>query len=139
MFKMRYALESDSHNWFKFDKYIRKEEFSLKARDKRAYFICDDDKIVGVLRYNLFWDEIPFLTLIHLKENYQRKSFGKKAMIYWQNEMRALGYKMVMTSTQADDDAQHFYRKLGYKDRGSLFFDGTPHDQPAELFMIKVL
>ena len=37
------------------------------------------------------------------------------------------------------EQAQHFYRKLGYMDRGSLFLDGTPFEQPQEMFMLKVL
>jgi hypothetical protein len=53
--------------------------------------------------------------------------------------MRELGYKMVMTSTQADEQAQHFYRKLGYMERGCLCLDGTPYDQPQEILMIKVV
>jgi hypothetical protein len=34
--------------------------------------------------------------------------------------MKQMGFKMTMTSTQADEGAQHFYRKLGYKDAGCL-------------------
>ena len=30
---------------------------------------------------------------------------------------------MVMTSTQVDEEAQHFYRKLGYKDAGGFVVD----------------
>jgi ribosomal protein S18 acetylase RimI-like enzyme len=60
-------------------------------------------------------------------------------MLHWENEMRELGFKMVMTSTQVDEEAQHFYRKLGYKDRGGLCLDGTPFEQPQEMFMIKML
>ncbi|MCL2707471.1 MAG: GNAT family N-acetyltransferase [Dehalococcoidia bacterium] len=58
-------------------------------------------------------------------------------MLLWEAEMRELGYKMVMTSTQINEQAQHFYRKLGYKERGSLFLDSTPLDQPQEVFMLK--
>jgi hypothetical protein len=53
--------------------------------------------------------------------------------------MREQGHKVIMTSTQVDEDAQHFYRKLGYVDKGCLFLDNTPYEQPQELFMIKVL
>ncbi len=53
--------------------------------------------------------------------------------------MGQLGHKMVITSTQIDEEAQHFYRKLGYIDKGGLFFDNTPFEQPQELFMVKVL
>jgi len=58
-------------------------------------------------------------------------------MLHWENEMRELGYNMVMTSTQADEQAQHFYRKLGYIDRGCLILDNTLFEQPQEILMIK--
>ena len=46
---------------------------------------------------------------------------------------------MVMTSTQVDEQAQHFYRKLGYVEKGSLSFDNTPLEQPMEMFLMKIL
>lgn len=60
-------------------------------------------------------------------------------MLHWENEMRNLGYKMLMTSTQADEQAQHFYRKLGYVEKGCLVFDNTPATQPLEMILIKVI
>jgi ribosomal protein S18 acetylase RimI-like enzyme len=91
------------------------------------------------MRYNLFWDNTPFLTLIYIDDAYQGKGYGRQAMLHWENEMRELGYKMVMTSTQADEQAQHFYRKLGYLDRGCLVLDNTPCEQPLEIMMIKTI
>lgn len=116
---------------------MSENELLLKIRDKRGYVICAGNKPVGIMRYNLFWDNIPFLTLIHFEKAYQRKVFGKKAMLYWENEMRELGYKMVMTSTQVDEQAQHFYRKLGYVEKGCLSFDNTPLEQPMEMLYVK--
>lgn len=111
----------------------------LKVRDKRGYVICDGEMPIGVMRYNLFWDITPFLTFLHIEEAYCGKGFGRQAMLFWEDEMRKLGFKMVMTSTQADEQAQHFYRKLGYKDKGGLFLDNTPFEQPPEIFMLKTL
>jgi ribosomal protein S18 acetylase RimI-like enzyme len=79
------------------------------------------------------------LSLIHFAEDHRRKGFGKKAVLHWENEMRMLGYTAIMTSTQVDEDAQHFYRKLGYKDAGCLMLDIPGHEQPLEMFMIKSL
>jgi|GEM_PF-3769512 Peptidase family S51. len=58
-------------------------------------------------------------------------------MLAWEEEMRKRGYKMVMTSTQSDEQAQHFYRRLGYKEKGSLSFDNAPFEQPQEMVMMK--
>jgi len=60
-------------------------------------------------------------------------------MTHWEDEMRALGYKMIMVSTQVDEDGQHFYRKLGYKDMGAIVMDIPPYAQPLEMFMGKGL
>jgi ribosomal protein S18 acetylase RimI-like enzyme len=139
MFNIRYAAESDKPFWFTLDEELSESEFDLKVRDKCAYIIYDDEKSIGIMRYNLCWDVIPFLTLIYINESFREKGFGKQAMLHWENEMRKLGYKMVMTSTQVNESAQHFYRKLGYKEKGSITFDGTPHEQPMEMFLVKIL
>ena len=135
MFNIRYVSKEDKSFWLTLDKNFSEKQFELKIRDKQGYVISDDDKPMGVMRYNLMWDYIPFLTLIHLAGDYHGKGFGKQAMLYWENEMRELGCDMVMTSTQVDEQAQFFYRKLGYVDKGGVFFD----DQPQEMFMIKIL
>ena len=137
MFEIRYAINTDKVFWFTLDHHIDDDEFLLKVRDKRAYIISVDGKPVGVMRYNLFWDNIPFLTLIYLDEPYQRKGFGKRALLFWEKEMIGFGHKMVMASTQVDEQAQHFYRKLGYIEKGSLSFDNTPLGQPMEMLLIK--
>ena len=139
MFEIRHVSKLDKQFWFTLDKHLSESEFELKIRDKRGYIISAAGKPIGIMRYNLFWDNTPFLTLIHLEEPFHRKGFGKQAMLFWENEMRSLGYKTVMTSTRVDENAQHFYRTLGYKERGAIFLDNTPMEQPQEMFMLKVL
>ena len=53
--------------------------------------------------------------------------------------MRAQGFHAVMTSTRADETAQHFYRKLGYRDCGGLLLDAIESGQPLELFFAKAM
>ena len=60
-------------------------------------------------------------------------------MEHWEFEMRVKGYGMVLTSTQVNENAQNFYRKMGYKDCGSLIIDIPGYEQPAELFLSKSL
>lgn len=132
---IRYIEETDKPYWFTLDRDMKESEFSLKVRDKRGYVICDGNIPIGIMRYNLFWDVTPFLTLIAIEEACRGKGFGKDAILSWENEMRKSGYGMVMISTQADEQAQYFYRKLGYKDNGGLFWD----NEAPELFMVKLL
>ncbi|HEX2944364.1 MAG TPA: GNAT family N-acetyltransferase [Clostridia bacterium] len=139
MFIIDYVTEKDRDFWFKLDSYISENEFLLKIRDKRGYIIKDDDKPIGVMRYNLFWDLIPFLNLIYFEEEYRCKGYGTIAMRYWEDEMRQQGFKIAMTSTMVEETSQHFYRKLGYKDCGCLIKEIPPFVETMEMFMNKAL
>jgi len=133
MFNIRYSKISDKPFWFTLDRHINENEFEKKVRDKQGYIICDGDRSIGILRYSLFWDNTPFVNLIELHKSCQGKGFGSQAMLHWEYEMQKAGYKFVMTSTQANETAQHFYRKLGYTDSGCLML----FNDPAEIFFVK--
>ena len=137
MFYLHYANELDLSFWKTQDTHLPDSEFLIKVNEKRCYIIKDNEKPIGVMRYNLFWDLIPFLTLIYFDEFYRNKGFGTQAMIQWENEMRSLGHKLVMTSTMVEETSQHFYRKLGYKDCGCLIKDFPPYVETMEMFMMK--
>lgn len=139
MLEVHHATNADIPIWFDYDKHISESELLLKISVNRCYTLKNDDDVIGVMRYNLFWDSIPFLTMIYLDESARGKGYGRQAMLHWENEMRSLGFPCVMTSTQADEEAQFFYRKLGYKDAGCLILDIPPIAQPTELFFVKGL
>ena len=75
--------------------------------------------------------------MLFVDQEYQRKGYGKHLMEYWENDMKMQGYKMLLTSTQVDEEAQHFYRKLGYKDCGGFVIDVSEYAQPMEMFFLK--
>ncbi len=139
MFQIKYVEEKDKEFWYTLDRHLSESEFKKKVADKRGYVILDEEKPIGILRFNMFWDNIPFLTLIYIDSSYHKKGYGRKAMEFWEDEMAKQGYKMIMTSTQADENAQHFYRKLGYKDCGCLVLNIPGFEQPLEMFMAKAL
>lgn len=139
MFQIRYLEEKDKEFWYMIDRHLPETEFIKKVADKRGYVILDEEKPIGIFRFNMFWDNIPFLTSIHIDFSYHNLGYGRKAMEFWENEMAEQGYKMIMTSTQVDESAQHFYRKLGYKDCGCLVLDIPGFEQPLEMFMSKAI
>ena len=76
---------------------------------------------------------------VFIDSDYRNQKYGKKLMEHWEQDMKSQGYGMVMTSTQVDEDAQHFYRKLGYKDCGGFVIDVPGYEQPMEMIMIKAV
>ena len=139
MIEIRYAEEKDKEFWFSLDKHLPELEFDKKVRDKQGYVLLDDGIAVGILRYNLFWDNTPFCTMLFVDWSKQKKGYGRALMQFWEEDMKKQGYGMIMTSTQVDENAQHFYRKLGYKDCGGFTIDIPGYEQPMEMFMSKGL
>ena len=134
MIKIRYVEASDKEFWYSLDKHLPETEFENKVYTKRGYVLSLNNKPVGLLRYNLFWDSVPFCTMIFIDCQYQGKGYGKQLIQYWENDMKRRGYEMLLTSTQVDEKAQHFYRKLGYKDCGGFVIDIPQYAQPMEMF-----
>lgn len=139
MIAIRYVQKEDEAFWFSLDNHLSKQEFEKKIRDRMGYVLLQESTPIGILRYNLFWDNTPFCTMLFIDAAHQHKGYGAKLMAFWEEEMLSLGYGMLMTSTQVDEDAQHFYRKLGYQDAGGLLLTIPGYEQPMELFFTKRL
>lgn len=139
MEEIRYIQTCDKDFWFSLDRHLPEAEFEKKVRDRQGYVILREGKPLGLLRYNLFWDNTPFCTMLYVASDFQGQGYGKKLMEYWEKDMKTQGYSMVLASTQVDEQAQHFYRKLGYKDCGGFVVDIKGQEQPMELFLIKDL
>ena len=134
-FNIQYA-ENDDYLWLKeHDEHISEKILENKIKNKEVLVAKNDGKIIGWLRYNLFWDSIPFMNMICVLEEYWKMGIGKKLVNYWENEMIKNGYKNVLTSTQSNEEAQHFYRKLGYKEIGGFKY----FDDPYEIIFQKIL
>jgi GNAT superfamily N-acetyltransferase len=118
------------------DPLLKREAIADKIDRGEVYVAQDGDRLVGLARYDHFCDLDPFLTLIMVLEGYRRKGVGTRLMEYWERQMIEKGHRFLLTSTEAAEDAQFFYRKLGYVDTGSIIFPGQ---DAIELVLIKQL
>lgn len=139
MYTIRYVQADDQPFWFSLDRHLSLEAFMSKVRDQTGYVLLCGHTPVGLLRYHLFWDNTPFCTLLMIEESHQRQGCGTLLLQHWEREMKAQGFGMLLTSTRVDEQAQHFYRKLGYADCGGLLLNLPGYEQPMELFLAKPL
>lgn len=117
-----------------YDMHIEPSILLNQLKDNKIFIIEQNKNFVGWLRYNLFWDSIPFLNMLFIIEQYQKKGYGTLLLTTWENSIKDK-YNIVMTSTQANESSQHFYRKLGYFDIGGF----TPPNESYELILLKNL
>ena len=115
------------------DHHIAPAEMACLISAGRVLVAERDGVPCGWLRWNLFWDNTPFMNLLYLLEDFRGQGLGRALVRRYEEDMRAAGYPLVLTSTQADEYAQHFYRRLGYRDVGCFTLPG----ESCELLMAR--
>ena len=100
--EIRYMNDDDKDFWYRLDRHLPETEFHSKVRAKTGYVILSDGKPVGLMRYNLFWDNTPFCTMLFVDEKHRGRGFGTRLMRHWENDMKSRGYDLLLTSTQSE-------------------------------------
>ena len=117
------------------DRHVAEDELRALIAQRRVLILEDDGQLCGWLRWNLFWDNTPFMNMLYIVDTRRGEGLGRILVLHWEDEMRQLGYESIMTSTASDEYAQHFYQKLGYDTIGGF----TPYGDPYELILAKLL
>ncbi|WP_308722951.1 GNAT family N-acetyltransferase [Paenibacillus polysaccharolyticus] len=128
-----YASQADHAYIVEKDRHIHPTLVETKIKEKEIYILWEDEARIGWMRYGYFWDNTPFMNMIWIDEPFRGRGSGQRVVQYWENEMKKKGFDTVMTSTQSDESAQHFYRGMGYVDAGALLLD----TQPLEIILMK--
>ena len=118
-----------------YDRHISESELRILVSLGRILIAEEQGSFFGWLRWNLFWDNTPFMNLLYFLEPFRGKGYGRALVEFWEAEMKESGYPMVLTSTQSDEYAQHFYQKLGYSAIGGFI----PFGDSYELIFSKIL
>ena len=117
------------------DLHLSPDVLEQKVRRREILLLWHENRRSGALRYGYFWDEIPFMNLLWVKEGLRDRGLGTGLISFWEEQMRESGHEMVMTSSLSNERAQHLYRRLGYKDCGSLLMP----EEPLEILFSKRL
>lgn len=117
------------------DHHVSRAELQNLIRLGRVLIAEENGLFLGWLRYNLFWDSIPFMNMLCILEPHQGKGYGKALVRYWEEQMGRAGHTVVMTSTVSREYAQHFYHRLGYGTIGGFLLG----DEPYEVILSKKL
>jgi GNAT superfamily N-acetyltransferase len=131
---IEYASRDDLVFLSQSDPHVRAMEDKVSRRE--VLVARQDGSPVGWLRFSYFWDTIPFMNMLFVLAPSRGRGIGTQLVSFWEAEMLGLGYHQVLTSTQADETAQHFYRQLGYTDVGRFLLPSEPSE---ELLLHKAL
>ncbi|MFT3874399.1 MAG: GNAT family N-acetyltransferase [Nocardioides sp.] len=131
----RTATDSDLPVLVELDGHVSSLDLTDIVKSGRVMVAEVEGAVVGLLRWGLFWDQVPFMNLLWVVPESRGQGVGTALVEAWEQAQRAAGHAMVLTSTVSAESAQHLYRRLGYVDSGVLLLP----DEPAELIFRKPL
>lgn len=126
--EIRTATAADFDVLAALDRHISRGELKNIISLGRVYIAEENGVLAGWLRYNLFWDNTPFMNMLYVLEPYRGKGGAKALVSYWERAMKSQNHRLVMTSTVSEEYAQHFYVKLGYRAVGGFLLPGDPYE-----------
>ena len=95
---IRTAVPADLDGIRRYDRHIPVTRLEDCIRRGLVDVLEENGRIVGMLRWNLFWQSLPFLDLIFLDDALRGQGWGTKMMSRWESNMAALGFDHVLLS-----------------------------------------
>ena len=94
--QIRAADRKDEEMLSRLDRHIGPEELEVSISLGRVLVAEENGLLAGWLRWNLFWDNMPFMNMLFLLEEYRGQGFGGKMVSVWEEQMKAAGYGKTM-------------------------------------------
>ena len=126
--RIDWADPKDVDRLKRLDRHLPPAQLSQAVEQGRVLAAWDGQVLAGWLRYGWFWDNTPFLNLLFVQKEYRGQGWGNLLLRRWEKEMKQQGFSVLLTSTQAQEQSQHFYRHFGYRDVGGFLLPPEPYE-----------
>lgn len=78
-------------------------------------------EVIGLIRYELLWTTVPFMSLIVIEESHRGKGYSKLLLEFLKNHLREQGRVALLSSSQTDEpEPQNWHRHMGFKSNGII-------------------
>lgn len=130
---IEWALPADAPWLIRHDPHVSRRVLRAKIARSEVLVARERGRIVGWLRFCLFLDTVPFIVLLFVMEKHRGRHIGSGLVHHFERRMKALRFSHSLVSSGSRYQAQHFWRRLGYKDIGAF----APPWGPFEILFCK--
>ena len=115
------------------DAYIPQTVVARKIAQKECFIVTENDRPVGYLRLEFLWSLLPYIALIHVQKEYQKRGYSRVLLDFLIEYLRVQGQDILYSSSQADEpEPQAWHRHMGFKECGAI--NGINEGGVAEIF-----
>ena len=143
MYDVREAADADVAPVQRVDASLEQRETApeivRKAIDEGKLLVAlDGDEVIGYVRWDNFWDQIPLCVLVRVTPAHQRRGAGRALYRALEERLRAAGRTFWLSSLEEDNERSRlFHESLGFRRIGAL--EGLNENGVREVFYRKDL
>lgn len=126
--KFTFATKDDFSFLDILDLHISEIELIKAIEQKRIYMVYKGKTFIGMLRYNFYMDNIPFVNFIYVKPKYRNNNIGSQILKKFEDDMIEKGYFNILTSIVYPMEAHAFFTKNNYKECGGFLIPSEPYE-----------
>jgi len=120
-FNIHFADEADIPQLKKLDSWTKDSMWRRKIFGHEVIVLEIENQIAGLIRYDVLWSTVPFLSLIFVEEAHRGKGYSHKLLEFLKQHLRDEGYVALLSSSQTDEpEAQNWHRHMGFKSNGII-------------------
>ena len=117
----RFAQIDDLPQLKELDKWPQPEIWQQKINNNEVFVLEFENEIIGLLHYTVIWTTVPFINLIHIKSEYQKRGYSKVFLDFVKQELKKKGYVALLSSSQTNEpEPQAWHIHMGFKSNGII-------------------
>jgi GNAT superfamily N-acetyltransferase len=137
-FKIRFATLEDLEWCVQEDSEIDEAIIEKKIEEREIVVAEVDGELVGHLRLEYLWSQVPYIGLIRVLPEYRKKGIGRTLLHFLEEFLRSKGHSVLFSSSQADEPRpQAWHRNMRFEECG--FIAGINEGEVGEVFFQKAL
>ena len=117
---------------------LPRERLLQKIQQDEILILRVNDEPVGHLWFGFLWSTIPFIDLIYIKQDYQKRGLSRVLLGFLEAYLEESGYDVLYSSSQMDEpEPQAWHRHVGFEECGVI--SGINDGGIGEVFFRKVI
>jgi predicted GNAT superfamily acetyltransferase len=117
---------------------LHRECLLQKIQRDEILILSVNDEPVGHLWFTFLWSEIPFIDLIYIKQDYQKRGLSRVLLGFLEAYLQESGYDVLYSSSQMDEpEPQAWHRHVGFDECGVI--SGMNEGGIGEVFFKKAI
>ncbi len=118
---VRFARDTDLPDLQRLDRWPRERVWLHKIAGDEVLVLEHEERVIGLLRYELLWTTVPFMSLIEIEAAHRGRGYSRLMLSFLTKYLKAQGYVALFFSSQTDEpEPQRWHLHMGFRSNGII-------------------